>query len=197
MPDESTILIETAQSVAHDFIDAIIRLKASERILQERVDSNSNSALAIIQERQRQIETLTSQVIELSGSKNELDALNAAIATLENDNASHLNTIRSLKITLGNFDQENTRLKDSFNRKQDELIEMEASLKAREEAIVSLNHKLDAALIYGSMKDEEIEGWALEEKKLRTEIEAVTAERDKLQKTVTSLTTPSVKKKRR
>jgi chromosome segregation ATPase len=55
---ESGVHIESALSVAHDLVDTVIRLKADSKLLADRVDSNANSAKAIIDERERQINAL-------------------------------------------------------------------------------------------------------------------------------------------
>ena len=195
MQDEATVLLETAQSVAHDFIDAIIRLKASERILQDRVDTNSNAALTIIQERQRQIDTLTSQVIELSGSKEEIEKHKQTITSLEETCNSHLSAIKSLKAYIVDVEQENAsqkvkwddiikRADSSTNALNIEIMERDESLKSRNETILALNSKL--AFANGTLVRLNQE-WD-EEKARREKAEAMvielTAKIDKLTKPV-------------
>lgn len=61
---ELSIRLSSALSVAHDFTDAIVSLKADVKILQDTIENNNASYVKILEERQRQIDALVNEVAD-------------------------------------------------------------------------------------------------------------------------------------
>ena len=143
---ESKIHLETALSVAHDFTDAIVGLKAEIKILQDRIDNNNASVKVMLDERERQINALTNDYAKLNEKyivlQNET-AQDKSITDKEisthaekvklseqlaekarSESASHLNTIRAMKSIITEKDNEIVVFKADIDILKKQIIDM-------------------------------------------------------------------------
>lgn len=131
----SSVHLQSALSVAHDFVDAIAQLRSELKIAQDQIDVNARSYQAILEERERQIAALIAECANrdqtIATDTNAVSALEAKLTILSNDNEVHKNTIRELKGLITVRDAEIANLNAEIESMRTPVVTIEKAKAAR------------------------------------------------------------------